>query len=939
MQERPSSFACVRCRGELLRQPRSLVCSACGETYRTIAGGLPLLLPPERIPQFVPDPGMEFNAAVDLAEELAAQPGSFRDLVNYYYEKFRHQVEPALFEYYRNIVANRDVVDVSDEICAASLGLNLLPATFPRVRVAAEIGCGWGFSLATLSKGYRDNPYLSGARLLGMDINPAILVIAQRLFRDLQLDDIELAVANAEFPLPLRPGSVDFLFASCVVEHLPAQRDAMESMSEALSPDSLLYFSVPNRYTLHPEPHFNRRWVGFVPRRWQKKYVGWRMGIPPEQVDTIWSYTPRDLARLLCPSFPRDQIAVVPVDVKLGTRVERAIRKLFPSLGVGSHQCVVRRTPADSTNDRRQGVLHLGSIHLRQPPRIVRTLHAADSSARSSRETWHDYARATTGATVRACAGTYAGQTDISAALAPAGIRVASSQPAVRQDAGDDESWFLLDLGRPRKISSVEIAWTSAEAVPQQFQLECGEPDNFILCLDECQADRWTQGNVYRRLLPRDASARYFRFRGAARDGSPIVRFSLLSRGPAPKNILMLAPDCYGIDRRILQEARTLLKQDHRVTLLCGFECPNEDSFIEDGIEIHRYRFDWDDERLRKVRARFRSPFIHRALNSVFRRFVRPLLRVTSYEVFMRAKAEAFPADAIHVHDLPCLHAGVWLAKKRNIPVIFDAHEIYWEQEILPAKLRSALCRLEQRLMPQVDELIVTNPASQVFHQSRYGREAHVLMNCCESLPAGAATNDCPPLEALKRQGKRIAMYQGVLAPERNLAVLARSVAHLPEDVVLAFVGGGEHEAELRSIVRQAGREGSVVFTGMVPSSQMRNYTVSADVGLIPYLPIDANHRLCSPNKFFEFVREGLPILYHQELEFLGMMDRQHGVCLPVDMRDPRAVAAAIVELLDNPPRLAALRNACQKAAQSLNWESQEQVLLGIYRRNLRKAA
>ena len=191
----------------------------------------------------------------------------------------------------------------------------------------------------------QEPPLFGRARLCGLGSNPAILVIAQRLFRDLGLDNIELAVADAEFSMPFRPGSVDFLFATSVVEHLAGQQASVGQWGQVLSPDSILYFSVPNRYTLHPESHFNCRGVGFVPRRWQKHYVGRRLGVPATSVATIWSYTPVNLARLLCPAFSADLLAALPVHVPFASFFEKAVAKLIQPLGVNYYHCLVRRTP------------------------------------------------------------------------------------------------------------------------------------------------------------------------------------------------------------------------------------------------------------------------------------------------------------------------------------------------------------------------------------------------------------------------------------------------------------------------------------------------------------------------------------------------------------------------------------------------------------------
>ena len=49
--------------------------------------------------------------------------------------------------------------------------------------------------------------------------------------------------------------------------------------------------------------------------------------------------------------------------------------------------------------------------------------------------------------------------------------------------------------------------------------------------------------------------------------------------------ILMVTADHLMIDRRILQEAATLIAQGYEVTLLAGFECPKTEAYVQDGKE------------------------------------------------------------------------------------------------------------------------------------------------------------------------------------------------------------------------------------------------------------------------------------------------------------------------------------------------------------------
>ena len=76
-------------------------------------------------------------------------------------------------------------------------------------------------------------------------------------------------------------------------------------------------------------------------------------------------------------------------------------------------------------------------------------------------------------------------------------------------------------------------------------------------------------------------------------------------------------------------------------------------------------------------------------------------------------------------------------------------------------------------------------------------------------------------------------------------------------DIALVFLGPGvEKRPELSEIAAGAGTLGSRVFflLDAVDQRQLLEFTASADIGIIPYPPIDLNSRLCTPNKLFEFI-------------------------------------------------------------------------------------
>jgi glycosyltransferase involved in cell wall biosynthesis len=402
-------------------------------------------------------------------------------------------------------------------------------------------------------------------------------------------------------------------------------------------------------------------------------------------------------------------------------------------------------------------------------------------------------------------------------------------------------------------------------------------------------------------------------------------------------NVLMLTPDSAMIDRRILQQAETLVNSGHSVTLLAGFECEKEEHYIHKGVSIHRYQYDWDDERLKKIRKLLMKwsqresliSFVNRSYMALARRF----FPVTPYETFIIAKAEQFKADVVHIHDLPCLKVGALVAQKWNVPLVYDAHEIYYAQNCLPIKAQRLLERTEAQYIHQVNLMITVNEAIAQYFQRKHRIDCPlVLMNCTNLPERGINLNARQELRShlgLETDTK-IVLYQGWISNERNLDTLVKSAAFFPPNVVLVIVGYGAYEATLKQIVTEQNLEKRVFFLGKVSSDEILNYTAGADVGVIPYLPIDLNHELCSPNKFFEYVLAGVPIIAHK-LPFFEQMATQHGGVVVGDMSTGKSMSEVINKVLTDTDKRTQLQKELKLSSQILNWTTEGEKLLTAY--------
>ncbi len=400
-------------------------------------------------------------------------------------------------------------------------------------------------------------------------------------------------------------------------------------------------------------------------------------------------------------------------------------------------------------------------------------------------------------------------------------------------------------------------------------------------------------------------------------------------------NIIMLTPDCYMIDRRIILEAKTLVKAGHKVTLLAGFETPFEEHFEQDGIEIHRYSYDWDDERLKKIRAKLpANDRLRMLVNKTYMFLARKFFEISPFDKFIISKVLEFEADVYHVHDLPCLKAGFYASKAREVPLIYDAHELYYAQNILPIKLQKLYFSLEKKYIKHPDVVITVNSFIARLMAERYKiASPQVIMNCTE-LPEDFAPESAN--QKLRHKGnipanyEKIVLYQGWISPERNIETLVKGVKWFPENTCLAIIGYGEYEKNLREIAITEGVAERVFFLGQVPSNEMLNYSAGADLGVIPYKAIDDNHLYCSPNKLFEYILAGVPVIA-DDLPFFRMIKDKYGAIEVADMSSPNTFAKVVYQLICSFSKLEKLKKMCHDASQELNWEKESEKLLAIY--------
>jgi glycosyltransferase involved in cell wall biosynthesis len=256
------------------------------------------------------------------------------------------------------------------------------------------------------------------------------------------------------------------------------------------------------------------------------------------------------------------------------------------------------------------------------------------------------------------------------------------------------------------------------------------------------------------------------------------------------------------------------------------------------------------------------------------------------------------PSDLVLVHDLPALEAGVELAAQWAVPLAYDAHELYPQQKSFSGAQRRICADAEARLIQHAGLVFAVNRSIGAQMTSRYRiAEPQTLLNAIDP-PASfdpEARYDLLREKTGLAADRKILLFQGGFSPFRNLELLIDAMARVRDErVALVMMGFGGFGTQLQAQARRRGVLGSkVVFVDAVPADELLQHSASADMGIIPYPHVDLNSYFCTPNKLFEFIQAGLPMLANDSPE-LNRFVRDNGFGMTRAMGSSRALAAAI---------------------------------------------
>jgi len=308
---------------------------------------------------------------------------------------------------------------------------------------------------------------------------------------------------------------------------------------------------------------------------------------------------------------------------------------------------------------------------------------------------------------------------------------------------------------------------------------------------------------------------------------------------------------------------------------------------------------------------------------------------------------DSLAPDVVHAHDLPALGVAVRHRRRAALigkapKVIFDAIEDWdglpYYSHINPRYL-AAMQKYEAEYVGEVDAVItVSRTVADAMRHRRRKLPIPVEVMSCPRLAGQMPSELNLRSELGVAADTKLMIYSGGLNAARGLDVAVAALPELPDWHlgVVSLPFPHPMEAGFREQAERLGVAHRLSFAQPVPGTQILDYLSTADVGLIPLSTRFANLRAAMPNKLFEYINAGLPVVSSDCSEMERFLT-DHELGATFVYPNPTGLALAVEAVHQKYPEGIGL-DVREALREFITWEAQEAILESCYLRLLGRA-
>ena len=320
------------------------------------------------------------------------------------------------------------------------------------------------------------------------------------------------------------------------------------------------------------------------------------------------------------------------------------------------------------------------------------------------------------------------------------------------------------------------------------------------------------------------------------------------------------------------------------------------------------------------IKRPYRTERIKFLFNSKWLFYAEYNLRMFFYLLFDKT-------DIFLSNDTDTLPANYLASVIRKKPLVFDAHEIFPEvPEVTDRKwVKKVWTKIEDLIFPHLKNTYTVCDSVAEYYNEKYKINMKVVRNIPLKRKISDSFNSQPsPINAY---GNKIILYQGAVNRGRGIEQMIDAMPFL-DNFVFYVIGDGDVLKELMEKVKKMNLTDKVYFTGKIPFKNLPSYTARADIGINLLENYGLNYYYSLPNRIFDFIHAGVPIL-SRDFPEIRKIFAKYNIGMLIDNLDPQNIALAIKKMENTEKD----HSAFAVANEELCWENEATILMKVIKK------